>query len=61
MIKTISWMVVRQDFHGSRFEVEAFATKSEAEARVHRFESGYPHHQTYFIEYRGDRATGDEV
>ncbi|MGE3328964.1 MAG: SPOR domain-containing protein [Acidimicrobiia bacterium] len=55
------WMVVRQDTHGSRFDVEAFATKAEAEATVLRYESGYPHHQTYFIDDRGDDTTRAEV
>jgi hypothetical protein len=36
--------------HGSRFEVASFATRAEAEELLERFESGYPHHQTYFVE-----------
>ncbi|MCP3990323.1 MAG: hypothetical protein GY724_14695 [Actinomycetia bacterium] len=43
-------MVVRQDTHGTRFDVQGFET--EAEELVERFESGYPHHQTYYIEKR---------
>ncbi len=46
------WVVVRQDTHGTRFDVASFATRDEAEARVAGFESGYPHHQAYFIEER---------
>ena len=29
-----------------------FATESEAVALVETFESGYPHHQGYFVERR---------
>lgn len=50
-------MVVRQDTHGTRFDVEGFATRAEAEAMIERFESGYPHHQTYFIEERRSGST----
>jgi hypothetical protein len=46
----MGWVVVRQDVHGSRFEVASFATRAEAEELLERFESGYPHHQTYFVE-----------
>lgn len=46
----MGWVVVRQDVHGSRFEVASFATMAEAEDLLERFESGYPHHQTYFVE-----------
>jgi ribosomal protein S18 acetylase RimI-like enzyme len=49
---TTAWMVVRQDIHGSRFDVKQFATQIEAAALVEEYESGYPHHQTYFIERR---------
>lgn len=49
---TVRWVVVRQDVHGSRFDVKAFATEAEAVAMVDEFESGYPHHQTYFIDVR---------
>lgn len=44
--------MVRQDTHGTRFEVARFASREEAEARVAEFEAGYPHHQTYFVEER---------
>lgn len=54
----MTWVVVRQDSHGSRFDVEAFDTRAGAEAMMRRFESGYPHHQTYFVEHRGDAAPG---
>lgn len=46
-------MVVRQDVHGSRFDVKAFDTEAEALSVVETFEAGYPHHQTYFVERRG--------
>ena len=36
--------------HGTRFEVATFATRAEAEELLERFEAGYPHHQTYFVE-----------
>lgn len=48
----VRWVVVRQDVHGSRFDVRDFATESEALALVETFEAGYPHHQTYFVERR---------
>lgn len=47
------WFVVRQDMHGSRFDIGEFATQAEAAAAVEGYESGYPHHQTYFVERRG--------
>ena len=48
-----SWVVVRQDTHGTRFDVASFGTLEEAVAGgVAAFESGYPHHQTYFVEER---------
>jgi hypothetical protein len=50
MLRGVGWVVVRQDVHGSRFEVAAFARRAEAEELLARFESGYPHHQTYFVE-----------
>ena len=46
------WVVVRQDVHGNRVDVTGFATESEAVALVETFESGYPHHQGYFVERR---------
>ncbi len=49
-LESVRWMVVRQDTHGTRFDVQGFET--EAEELVERFESGYPHHQTYYIEKR---------
>lgn len=48
----MKWAVVRQDTHGTRFDVEIFNSLAEAEALVEHYESGYPHHQTYFIEKR---------
>ncbi len=55
-LRAVKWMVVRQDTHGTRFDIEGFDTRAEAEAMVKRFESGYPHHQTYFIEKRPSRS-----
>ncbi|MGE0878667.1 MAG: SPOR domain-containing protein [Acidimicrobiia bacterium] len=48
----MAWAVVRQDIHGNRFDIAAFAQRSEADDLVRRYESGYPHHQTYFVEER---------
>lgn len=45
------WKLVRQDTHGTRFDVESFETEEEAHAAMERFESGYPHHQTYYVEF----------
>jgi hypothetical protein len=50
MLGDVGWVVVRQNVHGSRFEVASFATRAEAEELIDRFESGYPHHQTYYVE-----------
>jgi hypothetical protein len=47
-----SWVVVRQDAHGTRFDVATFEDRLSAEAEAQRFEPGYPHHQTYFVERR---------
>jgi rifampin ADP-ribosylating transferase len=41
---------VRQDEHGTRFEVGRFHTRDEADRVVAQYESGYPHHQAYFVE-----------
>jgi hypothetical protein len=46
------WVVVRQDAHGTRFDVATFEDRPSAEAEVQRFEAGYPHHQAYFVERR---------
>lgn len=54
----MGWVVVRQDVHGSRFEVASFATSSEAEELLERFEAGYPHRQMYFVEESQKRGTG---
>ncbi len=43
-------MVVRQDTHGTRSDVEGFET--EAEELVERFEPGYQRHQAHYIEKR---------
>ena len=45
----MAWMLVRQDEHGSRFEVRRFDRKEDAERAMHEYESGYPHHQAYFV------------
>ena len=50
----MKWVVVRQDTHGTRFDMAEFDSQAEAQAMVDRFESGYPHHQTYYIERRPD-------
>lgn len=47
------WVVVRQDVHGSRFDVRECGSQAEAQALIDEYESGYPHHQTYFLEPRG--------
>jgi hypothetical protein len=54
----VRWVVVRQDVHGNRFDVRDFATESEAVALVETFESGYPHHQGYFVERRDALSQG---
>lgn len=43
------WAVVRQDTHGTRFEMAVFDHRKDAEAMVAEYEAGYPHHQTYFV------------
>lgn len=53
----MGWTLVRQDTHGTRFDVASYQTESEAIAAMENFESGYPHHQTYYVEHRrGIRA-----
>ena len=42
-------VVVRQDAHGTRFDVVSFETRTKAEPEAARVESGDPHHQTYYI------------
>ena len=55
-------MLVRQDTHGTRFDVARFDTRSEAVAAMAEYESGYPHHQTYYVERHGsDSPTGIAV
>jgi hypothetical protein len=54
----VRWVVVRQDVHGSRFDVKIFATEAEALGLVETLEAGYPHHQTYFVERREAPAHG---
>lgn len=56
----MTWLVVRQDEHGSRFEVGRFANSEEADRVVAQYESGYPHHQAYFVEHLAD-APDDDV
>lgn len=56
----VRWVVVRQDVHGNRVDVTDFATESEAVALVETFESGYPHHQGYFVERRDVPARDNE-
>lgn len=50
ILGSVGWRVVRMDIYGTRFEVGRYASKEEAERIVEDFESGYPHHQTYFAE-----------
>ena len=45
----MAWTLVRQDEHGSRFDVGRFDHREEAERAMAEYESGYPHHQAYFI------------
>lgn len=45
----VGWIVVRQDEHGSKFEVARFRSKRDADQAVADFETGYPHHQSYFV------------
>jgi len=44
------WKLIRQDTHGSRFDVASFASEEEALEAMASYESGYPHHQTYYVE-----------
>jgi hypothetical protein len=46
------WQVVRQDDHGTRYEMGAFTSQCEAEAIVREFETR-GHKQTFWVERRG--------
>ena len=50
--RCVSWFLVRQDTHGTRFDVARYATEDEANDAMADFEAGYPHHQTYYVEHR---------
>gem|GEM_PF-1290208 len=54
----MAWFLVRQDTHGTRYDVASYATEGEANDAMAEFESGYPHHQTYYVE---DRTTVDSI
>jgi len=48
----MTWFLVRQDTHGTRFDVSEHSNEAEARAAMASFEEGYPHHQTYYVEQR---------
>lgn len=48
----MSWFLVRQDAHGTRFDVAQYVSESDADEAMASFEAGYPHHQTYYVEHR---------
>lgn len=54
----MGWFLVRQDTHGTRYDVANYETETEANEAMASFEAGYPHHQTYYVEHR---HTADEI
>lgn len=55
------WKLIRQDTHGSRFDVASFESEEEALDAMASYESGYPHHQTYYVEHRTGVRPGDPL
>ena len=55
------WKLIRQDTHGSRFDVASFETEDEALDAMTSYESGYPHHQTYYVEHHAGVRPGDPL
>ena len=51
-----SFLLVRQDDNGNRFEVKSFTSQCEAHTAVRAFEA-LGHKQTYWIEHLGSKST----